>query len=132
MIYPLIFMIVLSILVTLRLIFIAIQLLIRRKVHIKQFKLFDGDIPKHALAARAHFKNMFEIPILFYVWCILLIVNESYTQIDVFIAWGFAISRLLHSIVRIPNKDVYVRFFFFMIGLMLLSVGWVRFILTTL
>ena len=132
MIYPLILMIVLSILVTLRLIFIAIRLLITRKVHIKQFRLFDGDIPKHALAARAHFKNMFEIPILFYVWCILLIVNESYTQIDVFIAWGFAISRLLHSIVRIPNKDVYVRFFFFMIGLMLLSVGWVRFILTTI
>ena len=132
MIYPLILMIVLSILVTLRLIFIAIRLLIARKVHIKQFRLFDGDIPKHALAARAHFKNMFEIPILFYVWCLLLIVNESYTQIDVFIAWGFAISRLLHSIVRIPNKDVYVRFFFFMIGLILLSVGWVRFILTNL
>ena len=50
MTYPLIFMIALSILVTLHLIFIAIQLLISRKVHIKQFKLFDGDIPKHALA----------------------------------------------------------------------------------
>ena len=94
--------------------------------------MFDGEIPKYALNAREHFKNMFEIPILFYVLCILSIVTNNYSQIDINIAWGFVISRLLHTIVRIPNKDVIVRFAFFVIGLFFLGIGWTRFIINNL
>tara|TARA_B100000614_G_C14247139_1_gene369164 strand:+ start:134 stop:421 length:288 start_codon:yes stop_codon:yes gene_type:complete len=94
--------------------------------------MFDGEIPQYALSAREHFKNMFEIPVLFYVLCILSITTNNYSQIDINIAWGFAISRLLHTIVRIPNKDVIVRFAFFVIGLFFLGLGWSRFILNNL
>jgi len=132
MIYPLLFMIILTMFVTLRLLIIAVNLVRTKQVHIKQFRMFDGEIPQYALNARAHFKNMFEIPILFYVLCILSIVINNYSQIDINIAWGFVISRLLHTIVRIPNKDVIVRFAFFVIGLFFLGIGWTRFIINNL
>ena len=123
MIYPLLFMIILTMLVTFRLLIIAVYLVRTKQVHIKQFRMFDGEIPQYALSAREHFKNMFEIPVLFYVLCILSITTNNYSQIDINIAWGFAISRLLHTIVRIPNKDVIVRFAFFVIGLFF---SWIR------
>ena len=132
MIYPLLFMIILTMFVTLRLLIIAVNLVRTKQVHIKQFRMFDGEIPQYALNAREHFKNMFEIPILFYVLCILSIVTNNYSQIDINIAWGFVISRLLHTIFRIPNKDVIVRFAFFVIGLFFLGIGWTRFIINNL
>ena len=132
MIYPLLFMIILTMFVTLRLIIIAVNLVQTKQVHIKQFKMFDGKIPQYALNAREHFKNMFEIPILFYVLCIISITTNNYSQTDVNIAWGFAISRLLHTVVRIPNKDVIMRFTFFVVGLFFLGIGWIRFIVNNL
>ena len=65
MIYPLLFMIILTMLVTFRLLIIAVYLVRTKQVHIKQFRMFDGEIPQYALSAREHFKNMFEIPVLF-------------------------------------------------------------------
>tara|TARA_B100001758_G_scaffold113622_1_gene97319 strand:- start:33 stop:413 length:381 start_codon:yes stop_codon:yes gene_type:complete len=125
-------MIILTMFVTLRLIIIAVNLVQTKQVHIKQFKMFDGEIPQYALNAREHFKNMFEIPILFYVLCIISITTNNYSQTDVNIAWGFAISRLLHTVVRIPNKNVIMRFTFFVIGLFFLGIGWIRFIVNNL
>ena len=125
-------MIILTMFVTLRLIIIAVNLVQTKQVHIKQFKMFDGEIPQYALNAREHFKNMFEIPILFYVLCIISITTNNYSQTDVNIAWGFAISRLLHTVVRIPNKDVIMRFTFFVVGLFFLGIGWIRFIINNL
>ena len=125
-------MIILTMFVTLRLIIIAVNLVQTKQVHIKQFKMFDGEIPQYALNAREHFKNMFEIPILFYVLCIISITTNNYSQTDVYIAWGFAISRLLHTVVRIPNKNVIMRFTFFVIGLFFLGIGWIRFIVNNL
>ena len=131
MIYPLILMIVLSILVTLRLIFIAIRLVITRKVHIKQFRLFDGDIPKHALAARAHFKNMFEIPILFYLLCLLNIFFNNYNQLDIIFCWCFVGFRVIHFFIRLKNQktiNIIPRTLVFIVSLIFLTIGWISFL----
>ena len=101
MIYPLYFMIFITFFITMRLLFIGTYLVITKQIHIKQFRLNDGEFPSYALNARDHFRNMFEIPILFYILCI----------------------------VRIPNRDVLLRFTFFVISLLFLISGWVRMIL---
>ena len=129
MIYPLYFMIFITFFITMRLLFIGTYLVVTKQIHIKQFRLTDGEFPSYALNARDHFRNMFEIPILFYILCILFIINDSYAQIDIYLAWGFVIFRLLHTIVRIPNRDVLLRFTFFVISLLFLISGWVRMIL---
>ena len=79
-------MVLLTLLVTFRLLFIGSYLVATKKVHIKQFRNMDGEFPKYALSARDHFRNMFEIPILFYLLCILLIIKNEYDSIDIYLA----------------------------------------------
>jgi len=126
-IHPLIGMIVLTLLVAIRLLYFAINSTLTGKVHIKQFRIYDGEFPTYVQSARQHYKNMFEIPILFYILCILLIINNNYTQFDVIIAWGFVLFRVLHSLARIPNRDVNLRFGLFAGSFIMLLIGWINF-----
>ena len=126
-IHPLIGMIVLTLLVAIRLLYFAINSTLTGKVHVKQLRIYDGVFPKHFQSARQHYKNMFEMPILFYILCILLIINNNYTQFDVIIAWGFVLFRVLHSLARIPNRDVNLRFGLFSGSLIMLVIGWINF-----
>ena len=127
MIHPLIGMVVLTLLVTIRLLYFSINSTLTGKVHIKQFRIYDGEFPANFLSARQHYKNMFEIPILFYILCILLIINNNYTQFDVILAWGFVVFRALHSLARIPNRDVNLRFGLFAGSFIMLVIGWINF-----
>ena len=122
-------MVLLTLLVTFRLLFIGSYLVATKKVHIKQFRNMDGKFPKYALSARDHFRNMFEIPILFYLLCILLIIKNEYDPIDIYLAWGFVLFRLIHSLIRIPNKNVLYRYSAFIVSLFFLIGGWISFII---
>ena len=126
-IHPLIGMVVLTLLVAIRLLYFAINSTVTGKVHIKQFRVYDGEFPTAFQSVRQHYKNMFEIPILFYILCILLIINNNYTQFDVIIAWGFVLFRILHSLARIPNRDVNLRFGLFAGSFIMLVIGWINF-----
>ena len=129
MIYPLLAMVLLTLLVTFRLLFIGSYLVATKKDHIKQIRNMDGEFPKYALSARDHFRNMFEIPILFYLLCILLIIKNEYDQIDIYLAWGFVLFRLIHSLIRIPNRNVLYRYSAFIVSLFFLIGGWISFII---
>ena len=88
--------------------------------------------PPKLQSVAQHYKNMFEMPILFYILCILLIINNNYTQFDVIIAWGFVLFRILHSLARIPNRDVNLRFGLFAGSFIMLVIGWINFSLKIL
>ncbi len=126
-VYPLIGLVVLTLLVTIRLLYFAINSILTGKVHIKQFRIYDGEFPTNFQSARQHYKNMFEMPILFYILCILLIINNNYTQFDVIVAWGFVLFRVLHSLARLPNRDVNLRFGLFTGSFIMLVIGWINF-----
>ena len=126
-VHPLIGMVVLTLLVAIRLLYFAINSTLTGNVHIKQFRIYDGEFPTNFQSARQHYKNLFEIPILFYILCILLIINNNYTQFDVIVAWGVVLFRVLHSLARIPNRDVNLRFGLFTGSFIMLVIGWINF-----
>jgi len=125
-------MIFLTLLVAFRLLYFNTIAVLTGEVHIKHFRLFDEGMPKKNQAMAQHYKNMFEMPILFYLLCILLIVNNMATPLDVQLAWGFVIFRILHSIVRIPNRNVHPRFALFTGSYIMLVAGWIHFALQLL
>ena len=125
--YPLFTMVLLTLLVAHRLLYFKTWTVLSCEVHIKQFRLFDDGIPPKLQSVAQHYKNMFEMPILFYILCILLIINNNYTQFDVIIAWGFVLFRVLHSLARIPNRDVNLRFGLFAGSFIMLVIGWINF-----
>ena len=120
-------MVALTFVVTMRLLYFAVKSVKKGEVHIKQYRIYDGEFSPILNSVRQHYKNMFEMPVLFYLLAILLLIQGNSTNLDLIFAWGFVIFRILHSISRIPNKDVNLRFGLFAGSFIMLLVGWINF-----
>lgn len=57
----------------------------------------------------ANLSNQFEWPLLFYVVCILLIVDAPVETTQVWLAWLFVVGRVLHSGVQILGDNIRLR-----------------------
>jgi len=74
--------------------------------------------------------NLCELPILFYVWVVLLYVtNMPVDGMALMLAWGFVASRLAHTLVHITINNMALRFLLHRLGAVLLAVMWVQFAL---
>ena len=120
-------MVALTFVVTMRLLYFAVKSVIKGAVHIKQYRIYDGEFPPILNSVRQHYKNMFEMPILFYLLAVLLLIQGNTTNLDIIFAWGFVVFRILHSISRIPNRDVNLRFGLFAGSFLMLLGGWINF-----
>ena len=126
--YPLIAMIFLTLIVGAQLLYCNAKAVLKGEVNIKSFRLFDSGIPNNLQSISQHYKNMFELPVLFYFLCLIFIIENNYTNFDVVIAWGFVFFRFLHSLVRIYNQNVNLRFGLFIGSFIMLIIGWISFI----
>lgn len=130
---PLLAMTGLTLLVSLRMAIANSWAVLSKKVPLKHFRQFDiENMPDNLISISQHYKNMFEMPILFYTWILILLYLENWTQFDVFLAWTYVGFRVLHSISRIPNTDVNIRFGLFIGSYGILCWGWGRLILALL
>ena len=120
-------MVALTFVVTMRLLYFAMKSVKKGEVHIKQYRIYDGEFPPILNSVRQHYKNMFEMPILFYLLAVLLLIQGNTTNLDIIFAWGFVVFRILHSISRIPNRDVNLRFGLFAGSFLMLLGGWINF-----
>ena len=120
-------MVALTFVVTMRLLYFAVKSVKKGEVHIKQYRIYNGEFPPILNSVRQHYKNMFEMPILFYLLAVLLLIQGNTTNLDIIFAWGFVVFRILHSISRIPNRDVNLRFGLFAGSFLMLLGGWINF-----
>lgn len=57
-----------------------------------------------------NFKNLFELPVLFYGLCLYLFVTQSAATADIYAAWLFLGFRVLHSAIHCTVNIVVARF----------------------
>ena len=128
---PISIMVFLNLFLIFRLIYMATTYTLSKDVRLSQFRIYEGEFPDRLLSARQHYQNMFEIPILFYLLCLLNIFFNNYTQFDIILAWSFVIFRVVHFFIRIKNQkniNIIPRTLVFIISLILLTIGWINFI----
>ena len=133
-ILPLSIMAFLKIFLTYRLLFMAYGHLKNKDLKLSQFRLYEGDFPDKLWSARYQFQNMFEVPILFYLLCVLHIIFDNYNELDITLAWGFVFFRVLHFFTRLQNQrdlNIRTRTFTFILSLICLTIGWVNLILNS-
>ena len=99
-----------------------------KKLELKYVKLYNIDPPDYVDLSRQTLKNQFESPILFYVLVCMLFVNNNLTNLDLVLAWIYAISRYLHAYVRLSRNYIPHRALIFTLGLVILLVSWVSFL----
>lgn len=79
-------------------------------------------------AAAENFRNLFEVPVLFYVLCIALALTGGSTPGFVTAAWGYAGLRALHSLIHVTYNRVVHRFLAYVASTLLLFGMWIAFV----
>ncbi len=93
------------------------------------FRLYKGDLPDSAIIVREHYKNLFELPIFFFLLCIILYLLDRVELIDVILAWIFVFFKILHSFVRLTTNNTRKRAYSFTICYFALLFGWILLVL---
>lgn len=77
-------------------------------------------------AASNNLKNLFEMPILFYVAAMLSTLLLIQDALLVQLAWGFVIMRMIHSAVHCSYNRVMHRFIAYFVSCLFLLLLWIR------
>jgi len=100
------------------------------KVSSRYFKFNKGDdIPDNMLAVSQNYSNLFELPALFYVACVVAIILNQSTEYFVVHAWFFVLFRYIHSYIHVTYNHILHRLAAFAVsGFILLSM-WIKIVL---
>jgi hypothetical protein len=78
--------------------------------------------------AADNFRNLFEVPVLFYVLCIVLVLTGGSTPGFLAAAWAYVALRALHSLIHVTYNRVMHRFLVYVASTLLLFGMWVAFL----
>lgn len=96
-----------------------IRYFLREGIHpqsVASRKQAEAVIPDDVNKAANNFKNLCELPILFYALCLYLYVTGTVDAFYVVAAWLFVGLRVLHSGVHCTTNHVMTRFRLYMAG----------------
>ncbi len=97
------------------------------QVTLDDFKFGESArVPPEVCLSNRHFKNLLEVPLLFYVLCITLYVAQRVDAWAVYLAWGYVGLRILHSLVHLTYNRVSHRLAVYAASNLMLLVIWVR------
>jgi len=83
----------------------------------------DNDAwPDYVLMVSNNIRNQFQVPVLFYVLCILFYSIDAVSTTVLYLAWAFVISRAIHAYIHMSSNFVPARFTVFTIGFVIMIV----------
>jgi hypothetical protein len=94
----------------------------------RYFRTFIDDRPAEWVERPARtYMNLLELPVLFYVVCLLMLTTGKFDPAQVSLAWVFVMTRYVHAFIYIAFNYVPLRFAAFLAGVLTLVVIWARF-----
>jgi hypothetical protein len=79
------------------------------------------------VSASDNFRNLFEVPVLFYVLCISLFITQSVTPLYLWGAWIYVVLRIMHSFIHLTYNRVMHRFVTYALSTLLVFFMWAGF-----
>ena len=76
------------------------------------------------VAAADNFRNLFEVPVLFYAVCLALVVIDAESAVQVALAWLFVGLRTVHTVVHVTYNRVMHRFTVYVLSSVVVFVMW--------
>ena len=77
--------------------------------------------------AADNFRNLFEVPVLFYLLGVALVLTGGSTPAFVTAAWAYVSLRALHSLIHVTYNRVMHRFLVYVASTLLLFGLWIAF-----
>ena len=130
MIYPMATLILLNIIVVSLMLFFRVKAVRSRKVSPRYFKRNKGkDLPDHLEGLSQNYNNLLELPLLFYIVCLSIIVLKLNVEDFMVYAWLYVFFRYVHSYVHITYNNILHRLFSFAASCVVLIAMWVKLVL---
>ncbi len=108
------------------------QAIRNRQVRAEDVSLREPNWPPRALQAAYAYNNQFELPVLFYLLTILVIITRQADLAFVLLAWVFVVLRILQAWVYITSNNIRYRGAYFAAGAIVLATMWVMFMVRIL
>ena len=86
-------------------------------------------VPGHVSIPNRNYMNLLELPLLFYVGCVILYVIKAVDAPAVALAWAYVALRVGHSAVHLTDNNVFHRLGFFAASCVVLAVLWILIVL---
>lgn len=95
------------------------------KINPQYFKLMSGyEVPEYIAVTTRAFNNQFELPVLFYVACVLYLFLMPYDLPGLVLAWLFVFSRYIHAYIHLSYNHVIHRMLAFLFGFICVLAMW--------
>ena len=128
LIQPLVALVVLTAIVFLMAVVYRNVAVIRGAASQRYFRTFSDDKPAEWVERPVRtYMNLLELPVLFYVVCLLMLTTGRFDAVQVSLAWIFVMTRYVHAFIYIGFNYVPLRFTAFLTGFLTLAVIWTRF-----
>lgn len=125
--YPLLALVALTLLVWLALFYERLSQMRALRIHPQQIadsRSVSTRIPR--MQASDNFRNLFELPVLFYLLALTHTLLGTAGPVDLALAWGFVALRVVHSAIHLSYNRVMHRFTAYVGSAVLLWVAWAR------
>ena len=98
------------------------------KVTPADFKLGESaNVPAYTSLANRNYMNLLELPVLFYVICLMYYVTDRVDVLNYRLAWAYVGFRALHSVIHVTFNHVFTRLTVFVLSNITLATMWVLF-----
>ena len=100
--------------------------IISKELDSKWLKYMPGwqEIPLNIQASRELYKNLFEAPLPFLVYCLFAYTIDHVTMLNLILAWLFVAFRVWHYYVRMSNPKISKRRVPFQYSLIVTFILW--------
>jgi hypothetical protein len=100
----------------------------RGETRLADISLREPNWPRRATQFGYAFANQFELPVLFYILTILVIITRHADLLFVLLAWIFVLMRVLQAVVHVTNNNVRMRGAYYGVGSLILFIMWIIYI----
>ncbi len=126
--WPPILLVALTLLVAIRMYIVRIAEIRIRRVDPQSLATSRGMAAQlENVSAADNFRNLFEIPVLFYAICPALYVTGHVTSVQLGLAWAFVLLRCLHSFIHVTYNQVMHRLRVYLLSFACVFAMWAIF-----
>ena len=125
--WPMSMQVLLTLVVAVRMYQVRIAELRSRRIRPQELATSRGAASLENVAAADNFRNLFELPVLFFAVCPVLYVTNGVTTLQLTLAWAFVVFRIAHSVIHITYNRVMHRFRAFALSMLCVFSMWAVF-----
>jgi len=127
MVYPMFAMVVLTTVFGCFAFFARINSVKSGQGRLRTYKLMNtSEFPEEVAKTTGCFNNQFQVPVLFYIGCLLYLILNLTSPVALFIAWAFVLTRCAHGFIYITYNHLLHRVIAFWLSVVAVLILWIH------